>query len=377
MLLKTPKISINIVFFVLSIILAIFLIYLATIYVKAYLRDDIVIELTGRSDLAFRVFYVENSIFETNPVPSNLHFFMSYTDFIEIDSSFRANFSQEFDVYYEYTATMGLVVRYMSTVDANINPVVLHEVTKFSDVRGNAFTNTINLSADNVESVGRYTIYPRYQIEIYLEIVEDQARQMREQGLLPVGMRGLSAELLVDFTYMVWIPSLDFRQSITQGYRFSLTTEVYGLTLTGTPSFTEIIYITEDLPFDINLLTIIGFVFGIAISSYGIFNGIQHIQADPNEKRQEVKILIRKYGNEIVVSPDQVNLNLYSIVRVEDFAELIKLAINLNKHIRCHQDDNGAMFTVVVDGDVYVYHVKYHLFHENDDKTLETSSIPK
>ena len=355
---KTPKISMTLRFFILSMILALTLISLAFVYLKAYLREDAIIEITGASDLAFRVFYLENNIFDTNPVPNDLHFLMSYTDFIEIDTNFRMQFDhRDVEIFYEYTATERLVIRYMSTVDSHVNPIVFHETTKLSDVSGGVFAHGLNLPADSYMLRGSYTIYPRPHIKRYLEVMADQARQMAEESVLIVGMRGLTAELFLDFTYTVWIPCLNFRQSLTSGYRLPLFSEVYSLTVTGTSDFSETIYITEDLPFEIELWTIIIFVIMMSLSGYGIFNGIKYLQADSNEKRQEVKVLLRKYENEIVISPDPVDLKAYGTVRVEDFTELIKLAVNLNKHIRCYKDDIKAIFIVVIDVDAYMYEV--------------------
>jgi hypothetical protein len=206
---------------------------------------------------------------------------------------------------------------------------------------------------------GTYTIDPRPYIQRYLEVMADQRRQMAEENILAAGMRGLSAELLIDFTYTIRVPEWGFRQTVTQGYRLSLSTEVYGLAVTGVPNFSETIVQAEALPFPLTFPVVIGFVLLVALSGYGVFDGIRFIRADPDEKRREVKTLLRKYGNEIILSPDSVDVFLYQIVRIDDFDELLKLAITLSKHIRCWQNDKMARFSLTVDGELYPYQVYF------------------
>ena len=353
-----------------STILALFLSIATIVYLTAYFQEDIIIETSGRINTGFRVFYLENYLIADNPIPGNLHFFMSLTDYIEVDSSLQAHFGNEpVLILYEYTAVERLVIRYISAVDANINPIMIEEFRTLSNVSGIIESNSIALPG------GTYAIYPQPHIIRYLEIIELQAQHMAETGILPVGMRGLSAELFMDFTYNLLIPDMEINQTISHGYRLSLSTEIYGISLTGSPYFTEIIYFPATLPFELTFPLIILVVAAMVLCSYGIFNGIKYIRADPNELRQEAITLLRKYRGEIVVSLDPVDISDYTTIKVGSFDELIKLAVNLNKHIVCFHNDEYAEFFAISDGYAYLCQIYYHQANFDDSEPPTSDSV--
>jgi hypothetical protein len=56
-----------------------------------------------------------------------------------------------------------------------------------------------------------------------------------------------------------------------------------------------------------------------------------------------VKGIFKKYAAEIVTSDVPLILDNYRLVPVGVFQELLKLAINLNKHIMCCHNENAAI----------------------------------
>jgi ribosomal protein S15P/S13E len=116
-----------------------------------------------------------------------------------------------------------------------------------------------------------------------------------------------------------------------------------------------------ELPFQLTFPVIVLFAAALALSAYGFITGINRLNADPNEHRHTVKEILKKYSGEIVVSEKPLLLERYSPVYVSDFQDLLKLAVNLNKHIMCHHNDAGAMFAVLVDIYSYVYTVDYYV----------------
>ena len=344
-------------------------------YFLAYRGEDTVAEINGRVDFDFRVFYLDNDIFEENPIPRNLHFLMSFTDFIEIDSGFTARFHEDILIFYEYTATERLVIRYMATVDGNVNPIVYEELHILSEESGQTVASGLTFPsiffppADGVRHTasgsgpgGTYIIDPRPHIDRYLEFVSVQARQMYEENLLVRGGVSFSAELFVDFTYMIYIPALNFRQTLDHGYRFSLSTEIYSLIATnGNASFDEAIsLIVRELPFEFSLPVITIFVLSLVLCAYSFFVGVKRLRVHTNERVQEVIDILKKYANEIVVSNNPIGIADYNLAPVDEFEELLKLAINLNKHIMCYKDSDYAIFVVIVDNYAYNYTVNFH-----------------
>jgi len=70
------------------------MIIIATTYLIEQLNhneEDFKFEASGRANVDFRVFYLENETFQNNPVTSSLNFLISFTDFIEVESSLETS----------------------------------------------------------------------------------------------------------------------------------------------------------------------------------------------------------------------------------------------------------------------------------------------
>ena len=334
-------------------ILILAIVILCGFYLAAYFRDEITLEANGSIDVGFRVFYLENDIFEENPIPYNLFFLKSFTDFYEINSSFSASFSEELNLYYTYTATKRLVIRYIQTGDANLNPVVFEESYVLSEVSGSTMADSLNFYGSNNSPGGSYFISPRPHIESYLNFVAYQEQQMIDEGMVAINIRGFSAELLVDFTYSIIAPDAGLNEVLTRGYRIPLSTEIYSFISTGTPNFDTVINLTERTT-ELTLPIIILFVAVFSGSIFGLCHTLKRLMADPNEYFRELNDLLKKYSNEIVASPS-LDLSHYTILTVHEFDELLKLAVNLNSHIMCCHNEKQASFATIVKKYAYMY----------------------
>jgi len=346
--------------FIASTVLILTVLMLLIVYGIAHMRGETYVDVSGRAHLDFRVFYMENEIFDDNPIPQNLSFLMSFTDYIEMDSYFFAWFDEEVQIYYEYTATERLVIRHMATGDANANPIVYEDMWQLSEISGSIFAGYINSAANSNGLGGTYTVFPRPHIDTYMHFVDAQARQMYAENIIARDMRGFSAELFVDFSLTINVPELDFIQTLDRGYRFSLSTEVYGFMLTGYPAFFETIPISVlNLPFEMTFFVVVLLAAIVALAIYFFLLGIKQLRADPNEHKQAAKHILRRYANEIVVRDRPLNLTRYEIYRVSAFDELLKLAINLNRHIVAFHDDYFAQFAVLVDAYAYFFDLRF------------------
>ena len=358
--------------FAASTLLIIVVFLMLTIYLAAQMRGETSTEISGRAWVDFRVFYLDNDVFDENPIPQNLHFLMSFTDYLEVDANFSAWFDDNFHIYYEYTATEHLVIRYMATGDANMNPVVYEDRWVLSNASGSVHAHNINSASSSNGIGGSYTINPMPHIDTYLHFIYHQNRQMHEENIIARGVRGFSAELFVDFAFTISVPELDFRQTINHGYRLSLSTEVYSLLITGHPAFTETIPLPViNLPFTMSFFMVVFLSVVFALSVYCFYLGIKQLQADPNMYKQKALNLIKKYTNEIVIRDISLDLVKYEIFRVDAFEELLKLAINLNKHIICHHNDSHAEFAVIVEEYAYYFSIMYFESDEKDETEKE------
>ena len=322
---------------------------LAAVYLRIYSREDVITSVSGAVHMDFRVFYLENELYDENTVSRKSHFYMSFTDFIELTGNFSLNLGSETEVYWRYTATERLIVRYAGTA----NPIMFEESRTLSEESGSG--DIINIPGNT------YRIDPHIQIERYRAITADTLRQINERGLDGLGFRGLSAYLLLDFAYTIHIPSLGIARSLTSGYHLPLNMEVFAPVITGSQSFTEsVILIAHEPPFEITMPVIIAFAAAMLMSAYCLFTGIKRLQTEPDERRSESKTILKKYDNEIVISSIPLPLSAYTLIPVGDFKELLKLAINQNEHIMCYHDSKSAEFAVVVKERAYYYSIKFN-----------------
>ena len=335
----------------------------AMFYIMAHFSEDIVVnfDVNGRHDLDFSVFYLPNQIWEENPKPRDLYFLMSFTDFIEVKSGLSVTLSEETQIDYSFTATERLVIRYRIGADADSSPVVFTEEIILSEQSGSRVTNRLRFNAeDEMSPGGVYTLHPRPHIDTYFDFVASQAYQMYGENLTTLGLRGFSAELFIDFTYTINIPEHKITETITQGYRISLTSEVYSLVVTGQPSFglSFLVYKHENVEITMPLVVLFVAVFSAGV--FGLVYTLRRYAADPLPNRHKALTILKKYAGEIVVTDNLVDLTQYKLMIVKEFSELLKLAVNLSKHIMCYHDIDRAEFVTIVDGYAYTFSLEYH-----------------
>jgi len=334
-----------------TVVILLILAFVLTLLAR-YLREDVRVEASGSTDIDFRVFYLDNDVFPSNPIPPNLHFLMSFTDYIEVESRFSAAFCEEVAISYDYSTVLHFIIRHMGTSNGELLPVVLESSYVLSESRGHTISDSIDLVGTT------HAIHPRGYIERYLDFMAKQARQMEAEGMIARGFAGFSAELLIEFTYGVTVPEWDMHESITRGYQISLSTEVYSLVVTGVPAFNGAVTLTtRGAQITMPMIMLLAMVF--ILSFYVLLREIKKLQDDPNERKQEAQTIMKKYSDEIVVSESSLPIDHGSLLKVRNFGELLKLAVTLNKHIMCYHNENMAEFAVVVDRFTYYYKIGY------------------
>jgi hypothetical protein len=90
----------------------------------------------------------------------------------------------------------------------------------------------------------------------------------------------------------------------------------------------------------------------------GICCGIRKLTLEKDESRREVKRILKKYEDEIIVLARPADLTVYKTIQVFQFRELLKLSVNYNKHILCYFDDERAEFFAISDGNAYCFCIR-------------------
>jgi hypothetical protein len=112
------------------------------------------IEISGRVDIQAEVFYLENDTFPANPIPRDLYYLMSFTDYIQVSNRLLLDLNKEVEVYYSYTSSKRLIIRHMATGDSNLNPIVFRESVSLSEIQGNMTTSSLRFPNENSNNGG-------------------------------------------------------------------------------------------------------------------------------------------------------------------------------------------------------------------------------
>ena len=342
-------------------------------YIGSTMEESELIEITGRKQTSFGVFYVENTLFPENPVPARFHFIRQLTDFIELTSGFNASFTEPMMVSYTYTARTRFVVHYTGAG----NPLIYEDVNILSQIEGNSFTSTLFFLPQVEGTPGGV-----YRIE--LDEFERKFDDFVEYTIFLQGgaaygegtpiVRNFSATLEVDFTYNVRVPHHGVNETVTNSFSFPIGSSVFSLASTGPTGFTASVVVATDVA-ALSIPVILVFVALLILGGLGIYFGFQNLGIDENEGRRKANDIIKKFGTEIITSTTPLDITGHKLMMVEDFEDILKLAINLSKHINCFKDRSKAEFVTVVDNFAYCHRIKFGYdddvkFDDDDDDEL-------
>ena len=327
----------------------------ATYIFSVHFQEGDTISVSGRHNLNFRVFYIGNDTFPQNPIPANFDFLMSYTDYIEVDSSLSVSFNREMDVSFTYQAQKRFIIRHIGCPDHRF---VFEEIIILSDITSRTTTNALAL--DSIRGGipgGTYTIYPRQFISQYRAFLAEQTQQMADENAIAIGFRGFTAEIVISFTYAINAPEFGLSETITHGYKIPLTAEIYSFETIGTSNFEWVANIEAPVG-EITLPIAILYVLTFTMSVLLLLRDIHKSSTGTNSRQAQANHIIKKYANEIVIYNKPVDKNMYEPRDVAEFSELLKLAITLNKHVMCYKNSSYTEFAVMVDefACMYVVH---------------------
>jgi len=343
-------------------------VFLAFKYIRSFSASNGTVYVSAKNNINYRVHYKENDFFPSGVRPVGLNYLISFTDYIEIENSFTADFSRSVDASYQYSATETLLIKHQKGSDRNNNLIVHREKNILSEANGSAAGEQIVFNAADAEHSGAFIIIPKEYIDIYRQFVNAQRAQMQKENAVTEKTLNFSAELLVDFTYDIQIAGSGVTQSLTRGVCIPLSNEVFSFEETGAPmAETQILLREMRQPgIFISVLTVLWFCANI----FGVCYGIRQLTAKKDVYEHKLKRILGRYPDEIVIVENPADLTKFTVEPVKQFEELLKLAVNFNRHIRCYHNNERAEFCIFADGFAYCY--KLYL----EDKTGRDKTAP-
>jgi len=187
---------------------------------------------------------------------------------------------------------------------------------------------------------------------------------MEKENVLSARSLEFSAELLAEFTYHIKFAETGASETIRGRLMIPLSDEVFSPEISGAP-VTEIVVPLRVFSMPGPKVIVALVLLTVALVA-GICFGVYRFRREKHPGRREFASILKKYSDEIVFSDSQVDLMKYQIIEVEEFTELLKLAININKHILCFHNDEKAKFSVIADGFAYCHQLSFE--PENEEK---------
>ncbi|MCL2055095.1 MAG: DUF5305 domain-containing protein [Oscillospiraceae bacterium] len=332
----------------------------------AYFAHDDTVEFEGFNNASFKVHYLDSTSFgKAGPRPVEAHYLMSFTDFIEVENSFLLKLSETADIDYTYSATETFIISSQANGDATTNPLIHEDKVTLEEVSGSATTNELYFNGKNAaeDPGGLYTINPQRHINTYRRFVREHNAQMQRTSTASDRVYPFAANILLEFTYHIRSETGDISETLRRTVNIPLTKEVYNIEVNGNgTSMVELsipIHTYEPPGTGASVFAVIWFV----IHLLGVCLCIRSITYTAREtmgkERYEVKRILRKYSDEIIILDKPMNLSAYENMPVNQFEDILKMAINLSKHIFCIEDGSGAKFCLVSEGYVYSYVLGY------------------
>jgi hypothetical protein len=315
------------------------------------------IRATGRNELTFTVHYCsENEFFDDSRRPFGTYYLLSYTDYIEINNNLKVDLNENVSISYIYTVTETLFFRYNRSTNNNTNPIVYEEKNTFVELSGSINNGSALLNGSNDKANGSYIVYPREYIETYRQFIENHREQSERNLFLPDKSISFSAELLVEFSYILQADGN--RQTVTRGIRIPISAEVYNPEYVGESNFSILNSAHESESASVS--RIIPALWFFANLGVIFFVNRRFFVKQSRNKNEAVKIL-KKYSDEIFIAESPPDYTGYKIIHAPQFKELLKLAVNMNKYILCFHNDKKAEFCVHVDNHAFCYILDYKL----------------
>ena len=321
-------------------------------------------------DLSFQVHYVNNNMFEENPIPQNFNFLMSFTDYILVNDRFNISVGQATNIYYDFTVYKRLVV---TSPDSGDNLIVFEQSSILDEGNGQSHGTHVQISStgDFLDENNGFAVSPRDYIFWYRQFTEYHQQQMNRENVsgLSTG-RNLSAELRIDFLYNIHLPEFNHRESSTRGFVIPLGEEIYNLTASGSPTNESRLSLANNA----SAPPVFAFVSGVLICLAAlVWSFIMFIKDDKNEGIYQKSQIIKKYSDNLVIANSSIDLSNSTIVTVRDFKEMLKLSAWLNKPIIYCIETSDADFVLAAEDFTYIYNISPKQQILPIEKTIEVN----
>jgi hypothetical protein len=97
------------------------------------------------------------------------------------------------------------------------------------------------------------------------------------------------------------------------------------------------------------------------LASLGLIRGIKGLKRNPDKFLEEVRLILHKYSDDIVVAAMNIEfMRQFTHVQIDNFRDLLKISGTQSKPITCHHElkQGWATFFIFCDGLIYEYYLR-------------------
>ena len=316
--------------------------------------QESIMDVSGRNQLNFQVHYLPNPLFPNGPEGS-VQFLRNFVDYIEITNNFSADISESLTINYRYTIRTNMTIHYGNTT----GPVVFELEHTLAEGHGTTYGAGISLPQ------GIYTIDLDHHMLAFETFMFHHERFLDDDV---TGFRSFTPQLNIEFIHTIETRPTFMTHTIINGFEIPLGQNVFTLTQFGQAGFSDAV-MRHGASQGIGIGWIILILGLILLGLTGLLIGYMRLEVEENQQKKQVAQILKKYDTEIVQALAPMRLYNYQRVKVNDFDELLKLSINLGKHITFYTDKRKASFTLIVDTMAYQHIVSFAKQVKNDNPT--------
>jgi len=328
--------------------------------------DEALASININHNLSFNVYYLENDMFEDNPVPINFNFLMSFTDYILINDSLMVTVSEPMEIRYDFNVVKRLAITSLDASSIAGEAIVFEQSAILAQGSGQDYSTFVQISShlglENAED--GIAVFPREHINQYMHFVEYHLQQMIREDVMALGGRNFGAELHVDFVYNIHLPSINHRESSVRSISIPLSGEVYDLAASGDTFIERIItlprqdYVSGHEEAPPVLVYVAGVLAGLAGLTWSVLMFIKALGEKAEGKAEyEREQIIKKYSDNIIVAHNPVDFSDKTVVVLKEFKEMLKLSMWFNRPIIYCKGLRGVDFVIVDEAFVYVHNI--------------------
>lgn len=299
-------------------------------------RNSFISNYTESSNIDYQIELLDNEYIKDENIGNSNTYIFKYTNAIDYNIKYDYSTSNNIDTLAEYEIYTIISGKYKKSTD-NYDEIYTKKIMLASG-KINSISNQISLNKNIIIDINNYN-----------KILED----LQEDIKLP-----MTGELTLYLDVKIKNNQNEDINTYQNKATMSLLSDIYTITLDNKDTKTNSIY-SDNLEINYPYLIILGIIF-IIITFISLILIKKIIEKNiPMGLKQANKIL-KQYDDYIVNTKSKLDEREYKIIYINEFKEILTLAINNNKSIMYYKDKNKCIFYIIIDKNLY----KYILYYE-------------